>query len=128
MNNLQHKICNILTFLFLLGVIVAGTCSLWPEAEATPLSSPEPEEETTESVVADTLEEVPMIEDVKVVTETQPDSLHADTLPTPVRHTAPADSVAHPVAPAAEPARTEPTHHEPTHHEPATPADTAQNG
>ena len=44
MQHFQDKLCNVLTFAGLVGVIVWGTVSLWPEVEATPLLQPEAEE------------------------------------------------------------------------------------
>lgn len=119
MENLQQKICNVLTFLFLLGVIAGGVWSLWPEAEATPLTEPQPEEDTTELVPADTLEEVPMVEDVKEVKENRPDTLPADTIAAPVHPAQPADTARH----AARPATPHTTPATP-HTAPAAPAET----
>lgn len=112
MENLQQKIYNVLTFLFLLGVIAGGVWSLWPEAEASPLTEPEPEEETTELVPADTLEEVPMVEDVKEVKENRPDTLPADTIAASVHPAQPADTARHAARPATQ------------HTTPAAPAET----
>ena len=106
MENLQRNICNALTFLFLVGVVAAGAVSLWPEAQPAPLTGPEPEDELTEPVPADTLDEVPMVEDVKEVKETRPDSLPADTARHAAPHAAPHATVPH-TAPA-EPAETKP--------------------
>ena len=119
MENLQQKICNVLTFLFLLGVIAGGVWSLWPEAEASPLTEPDPEEETPELVPADTLEEVPMVEDVKEVKETRPDSLPADTAAATPRPALPADTARH-AAPHAAPHATVP-HTAPAETKPAPP-------
>ena len=41
MSHLQDKICNVLTFAGLVGIIVWGTVSLMPEADATPLTADE---------------------------------------------------------------------------------------
>ena len=117
MENLQRNICNALTFLFLVGVVAAGAVSLWPEAQPAPLTGPEPEEELAEPVPADTLDEVPMVEDVKEVKETCPDSLPADTAAATPRPALPADTARH-AAPHAAPHATVP------HTVPATPAET----
>ena len=114
MENLQRNICNALTFLFLVGVVAAGAVSLWPEAQPAPLTGPEPEEELAEPVPADTLDEVPMVEDVK---ETRPDSLPADTAAATLRPALPADTARH-AAPHAAPHATVP------HTAPAEPAET----
>ena len=115
MENLQRNICNALTFLFLVGAVAAGAVPLWPEAQPAPLTGPEPEDELTEPVPADTLDEVPMVEDVKEVKETRPDSLPADTAAAPPRPALPADTARHaaphatvPHTAPAEPAETKP--------------------
>lgn len=69
MAHFQDKLCNVLTFVGLVGVIVWGTASLWPEAEATPLLQPEEEDLLTEPSPLDTLPELPMVEDQPVVQE-----------------------------------------------------------
>ena len=82
MQHFQDKLCNVLTFAGLVGVIVWGTVSLWPEAEATPLLQPEAEELSADTLPADTLPELPLTEDLPVVQEeAQPDTLMPDTLP-----------------------------------------------
>ena len=82
MQHFQDKLCNVLTFAGLVGVIVWGTVSLWPEAEATPLLQPEAEEPSADTLPADTLPELPLTEDLPVVQEeAQPDTLMPDTLP-----------------------------------------------
>ena len=106
MENLQRNICNALTFLFLVGVVAAGAVSLWPEAQPAPLTEPEPEEEPAGPVPADTLDEVPMVEDVKEPEGVRPDSLPADTARHAAPHAAPHATVPHTVP--AEPAETKP--------------------
>ena len=69
MQHFQDKLCNVLTFAGLVGVIVWGTVSLWPEAEATPLLQPEAEELSADTLPADTLPELPLTEDLPVVQE-----------------------------------------------------------
>ena len=69
MAHFQDKLCNVLTFVGLVGVIVWGTASLWPEAEATPLLQPEAEELSADTLPADTLPELPLTEDLPVVQE-----------------------------------------------------------
>ncbi|MCI7274581.1 hypothetical protein MR642_09880 [bacterium] len=82
MQHFQDKLCNVLTFAGLVGVIVWGTVSLWPEAEATPLLQPEAEELSADTLPADTLPELPLTEDLPVVQEeVLSDSLLPDTLP-----------------------------------------------
>ena len=117
MENLQRNICNALTFLFLVGVVAAGAVSLWPEAQPAPLTEPEPEEEPAGPVPADTLDEVPMVEDVKEPEGVRPDSLPADTAAASPRPALPADTARH-AAPHAAPHATVP------HTAPAEPAET----
>lgn len=117
MENLQRNICNALTFLFLVGVVAAGAVSLWPEAQPAPLTEPEPEEEPAGPVPADTLDEVPMVEDVKEPEDARPDSLPADTAAASPRPALPADTARH-AAPHAAPHATVP------HTVPAEPAET----
>lgn len=82
MQHFQDKLCNVLTFAGLVGVIVWGTVSLWPEAEATPLLQPEAEELSADTLPADTLPELPLTEDLPVVQEeVLSDTLMPDTLP-----------------------------------------------
>ena len=82
MQHFQDKLCNVLTFAGLVGVIVWGTVSLWPEAEATPLLQPEAEEPSADTLPADTLPELPLTEDLPVVQEEAlPDTLMPDTVP-----------------------------------------------
>lgn len=69
MAHFQDKLCNVLTFVGLVGVIVWGTASLWPEAEATPLLQPGAEEPSADTLPADTLPELPLTEDQPVVQE-----------------------------------------------------------
>ena len=51
MSHLQDKICNVLTFAGLVGIIVWGTVSLMPEADATPLTADEAPEEQAEELL-----------------------------------------------------------------------------
>ena len=82
MQHFQDKLCNVLTFAGLVGVIVWGTVSLWPEAEATPLLQPEAEELSADTLPADTLPELPLTDDLPVVQEeVLSDTLMPDTLP-----------------------------------------------
>ncbi len=82
MQHFQDKLCNVLTFAGLVGVIVWGTVSLWPEAEATPLLQPEAEEPSADTLPADTLPELPLTDDLPVVQEEAlPDTLMPDTVP-----------------------------------------------
>ena len=71
MQHFQDKLCNVLTFAGLVGVIVWGTVSLWPEAE----------EPSADTLPADTLPELPLTEDLPVVQEeVLSDSLLPDTV------------------------------------------------
>lgn len=81
MAHFQDKLCNVLTFVGLVGVIVWGTASLWPEAEATPLLQPEEEDLLTEPSPLDTLPELPMVEDQPVgQEEVMNDTVAPDTV------------------------------------------------
>lgn len=96
MAHFQDKLCNVLTFAGLVGVIVWGTASLWPEAEATPLLQPEEEDLFTEPSPLDTLSELPMVEDLPVVQEeVMNDTVAPDTEPAAdILSDVPADSAA----------------------------------
>lgn len=81
MAHFQDKLCNVLTFVGLVGVIVWGTASLWPEAEATPLLQPGAEDLLTEPSPLDTLPELPMVEDQPVgQEEVMNDTVAPDTV------------------------------------------------
>lgn len=59
----QDKLCNALTLVGLLAVIICGTVSLWPESQAQPAAQPaETLDATSEAQPTDTLPEVPLVE------------------------------------------------------------------
>ena len=118
MQHFQDKLCNVLTFAGLVGVIVWGTVSLWPEAEATPLLQPEAEELSADTLPADTLPELPAVPEEPLPANAEPDSIGTDSLSNLMEM---ADTAAAPQP--QHPQHTDSTHHhEPraTHQSPTT--------
>lgn len=121
MSHLQDKICNALTLAGLVGIIVWGTASLIPEAEATPLSSDEAIEEQPATPL-DTLPELPPATEVmpEAADTVQPDTLQPDTAASPADTVVSADTVKTPVVPVHQEAESGEAHSPATAH----PADT----
>ena len=121
MSHLQDKICNVLTFAGLVGIIVWGTVSLMPEADATPLTADEAPEEQAEEL-PDTLPDLPLANEVQpaAVDTLQPDTLQPDTVASPADSMAQADTVKHPAVKVHHKAEAEPAESPATAH----PADT----
>ena len=118
MSHLQDKICNVLTFAGLVGIIVWGTVSLMPEADATPLTA----DEASEELLPDTLPELPLANEVQpeAVDTLQPDTLQPDTVASLADSMVQADTVKHPSVTVHHKAEAEPAESPATAH----PADT----
>ena len=117
MSHLQDKICNVLTFAGLVGIIVWGTVSLMPEADATPLTADEAPEEQAEELLPDTLPELPLANEVQPEAV---DTLQPDTVASPADSMVQADTVKHPAVKVHHKAEAEPAESPATAH----PADT----
>ena len=122
MSHLQDKICNVLTFAGLVGIIVWGTVSLMPEADATPLTADEAPEEQAEELLPDTLPELPLANEVQpeAVDTLQSDTLQLDTVASLADSMVQADTVKHPAVTVHHKAEAEPAESPATAH----PADT----
>lgn len=110
MKSPQDKICDALTLVGLLCVIIFGSWSLLPDADNEPVLQQVVETPPDEPLPADTLEEVNVPYEAPRTIEETPDSLTADTLGTELLFETDSATVEHGHAHEA----TEPVHHEST--------------
>lgn len=108
MKSPQDKICDALTLVGLLCVIIFGSWSLLPDADNEPVLQQVVETPPDEPLPADTLEEVYVPYEAPQAAEETPDSLATDTLGTDVLLETDSATVEHAHAHEA----TEPVHHE----------------
>lgn len=110
MKSPQDKICDALTLIGLLCVVIFGSWSLLPDADHEPMLQQVVETPPDEPLPADTLEEVNVPYEAPQTIEETPDTLATDTLGTDVLLEADSATVDHGHAHEA----TEPAHHEST--------------
>lgn len=79
MRSFQDKVCDVFTFVCLLGVTAAGTVSLCIQANANASETATSIVEDAESVQTDTLKELPIVEDRPMVSEKPAETSSVDT-------------------------------------------------
>lgn len=93
MRSFQDKVCDALTLVCLLGVTAVGTASLLPKAKADTSENRTPVVEDTEAAHADTLKELPLVEDRPLAEDKPSETLVPDTCSTVSAPTS--DSIEH---------------------------------